>query len=213
MGKKRIAKHVLDAQDKNKKEGLLETSSEVQQHKKKKRRKSKKRCHVKDPKEAHSYLSLWQQQQKEDNDVKLWSFNTNTQSWLIRHMYDVDKIPKGPFTTMVLYLEALKGSSRQRVQKDAVRRALRYKEWEKKNQGNEKKKDEVDSERNEEAVTKNPDDAGDNQGDDDDDDDVDDDNDKMAEEKRWGKLSDNDKRKEYKRARKVVDALKSDEKE
>lgn len=212
MGKKRVAKHILDSQENQSKNqsGTLSDKNEQAHQKNKKRKRNKKRSNdvVKDPKEAHSYLSLWQQQQKQgkkgdEEDVPLWRFNKNTQSWLLRHMYNIDKIAKGTFSILTLYLEDLKGASRQRIYEDAVRRALRYREWEKNNQGSEKETDvEVSAtdEKNESIPTSTTktDDAG-----------SDDEEDKQADEKRWKGLNDHDKRKEYKRARKVIDALTS----
>lgn len=83
---------------------------------------------------------------------------------------------------------------------DAVRRALRYKKWEKDQQsadkkaGDESAKDDAETEKPTEENTKN----GDTNNDDKDQDD----------EQRWLSLSDGDKRKEYKRARKVLDVIK-----
>lgn len=205
MGKKRAAKDDLEAQgnyQSNDGEAGVSSSSEVKP-KKKKRRRKKKVCPVKDPKEAQSYLSLWQQQQNQGNDDDpLWKFNKNTQSWLIRNMYDIEKLPKSSFSIMISYLEALKGASRQRVHEDAVRRALRYKEWEKNKQSSEAEKDEADAnnDQNEEGTDENS-----NVNDDEDN--------EKNEEKRWKSLSENNKRKEYKRARKVIDSLKTDSKE
>lgn len=206
MGSKRKAKHVIQAEQqksqKNDEEGDSSSSNlnvaKVQT--KKRQRKNKNKGHVKDPQEAHSYLSLWQQNLKlkeENEDVQpIWRFNKNTQSWLLRHMYEVDKINKATFTILLSYLKALKGSSRERVHEDAVRRALRYKEWEKDHQSDE----DVDTN----AESDEKDGANDVEEDDDDD------QERYA--KLWKRLDSNGKRKEYKRSRKVIETLKSSSK-
>jgi hypothetical protein len=219
MGKKRsISKHVMDAEESRKKEAsdgndnttTGEAAATAVTRKKKRR---KKKAQVKDPQEVLSYLSLWQQQQKlrqegkgNEEDEKIWRFNKNTQSWLIRHMYDAEKVAKGTFTILVSYLEALKGASRKRVHEDAVRRALRYKNWEKKNQSSETNNDhddgkESESNEQEERKVTNASGSVDDDGDDDDDND----------DKRWNNLNDHEKRKEYKRTRKIIDSLKNEE--
>jgi hypothetical protein len=203
MGKKRIAKHVQEAQENQRKEAALASpdGADVQQPVKKKRRKKKKKK-VKDPKEAHSYLALWQQQQKLNNNddanketVALWRFNKNTQSWLIRHMYDADKVPKATFSILTAYLEGLKGSSKQRLDEDSVRRALRYKHWEK-NKDAKKSKDEDDEEDKDTNENEEEDESDDEE------------EDQEKDQKRWKGLSDRDKRVEYKRARQIIDLLK-----
>jgi len=212
MGKKRVAKHISAARQAAS-STAPSSSSPTKPVLKKKRRKKNKNNHVKDPKEAHSYLSLWQLHQKEgnregDEDTQLWRFNKNTQSWLLRHMYNIEKIPKGTFSILIQYLKDLKGGSRKRVYEDAVRRALRYKEWEKNHQADEKKNHpegktvDAETSNNNNAVE----DADDSSYDDEE-------AEKAADEKRWSRLSDHDKRKEYKRARQVIDVLKSVEKE
>lgn len=209
MGKKRNANEDFESEENhqsNNGEAGEELSSEVKP-KKKKRRRRKKACPVKDPKEAQSYLSLWQQQQKEgNNDAALWKFNKNTQSWLIRNMYDVEKLPKGSFSILISYLEGLKGASRQRVQEDAMSRALRYKDWEKNKQSSETEKIEADAniEQNQESVEKNSNQSNT---------DNDDEDNEETEERRWKSLGDSSKRKEYKRARKIIDTMKKDSKE
>jgi len=202
--KKRISKHVLESQ-KNKIEQSSndiissstthdnthdEQSTDNQAISSSKKQKKIKN-HIKDPKEAHSYLLTWKHRSTGDN---VWRFNKNTQSWLVRHMYDVDKIPKNIFEIMILYLDDLKGASRERVHDDAVRRAVQYKNWEKKK--NENKKEEK-GEEDDKDKSNNDNNADDVKGDDDD-------------ETIWNSLSDKDKRKQYKRARKVIDVLKSE---
>jgi len=192
--KKRIAKHIVRAQDRKRQEehaknGTTEptagTATTTTAPPKKKKKKSQ---HVKDPKEAQSYLSLWKYRELAPGT---WKFNTNTQSWLFRHMYDSDAVPKASFAILMDYLQGLKGRSRDWANEDAVRRVLRYKEWEKKG---------TDSNADADVVEGEGEGSKKEEKEDDDDDESDD--------KRFQKLSDHEKRKEYKRARKVVETIK-----
>ena len=97
-------------------------------------KKKKKNDTIKDPEEASSYLSLW----KHDRNGA-WQFNKNTQSWMLRHIYDHVRVSKTSFTTLVEYLLSSAGGGdgvmKSRTMEDAKRRARRYKEWEKKGGG------------------------------------------------------------------------------
>lgn len=152
--------------------------------------------HIKAPSEAATYLLDWE---RRDSELSTWKFNKNTQSWLIRHMYEVDKVSKSSFTTLLKYLEGLNGvSARSRVRSEASRRALRYKEHEEK--GTEEKTEEKPMD-----INPNTEDAKDGSSE------------AMSgskteevevdEDERWQQLSVHDKRKEYKRARKVLETV------
>ena len=156
--------------------------------------------HTKDSKEAAGYLTNWKNHRKE------WKFNKNTQSWLIRHMYEADKVSKGTFTLLLDYLEGLQGKgAKERIVEDATRRALRYKEFEEGGTGTEKEvekettvkfaSDTKEAPAEEEEGKKKRQKLDPTATDD---------------EKRWNELDDHDKRKEYKRARKVLETLKSE---
>lgn len=145
---------------------------------------NKSSSRTKDPEEASSYLTLWNYDRT--NNTKTWKFNKNTQSWLLRHMYDFDKISKTTFSLMVEYLCQGGDKAKSRVEEEAKRRARRYKEWEKKQQG-----EDEDGSNEAEKVVKSTDDE------------------KLAEDAAWKDMDDHDKRKEYKRARKVLDSLKA----
>ena len=95
-------------------------------------------------------------------------------------MYDAEKVPKATFSLLMDYMEGVQGGMRERVNEDAVRRAMRYKDWEKNGSEEAEKKTAV---ANADA-------------------DIEDDN------KRFSAMDENEKRKEYKRARKVIDELK-----
>ncbi|KAL7463136.1 hypothetical protein ACHAXS_003515, partial [Conticribra weissflogii] len=163
---------------------------------------------TKDPEEAASYLTLWNYDRNNNNGKNngntgnhTWKFNKNTQSWLLRHMYDSEKVSKATFGILVDYICQGGEGTCCRVEEDAKMRARRYKEWEKRVE-----------ERND-TVEHDGQTTGDsNQGGDKREDDANDK--KLAEEKMedvsaWNQLSDHDKRKVYKRARKVLDALKA----
>lgn len=163
--------------------------------------------HTKDVKEAAGYLSNW----KHHKDA--WKFNKNTQSWLIRHMYEANKVSKSTFALLLEYLEGLKGEgAKGRILKEATRRALRYHKFNEENEGEEGKDDNGNEVQDEDFKTvtfsegtKEP---------------VKEDEKKRKlskkeqqaatdEEARWTSLDEHDKRKEYKRARKVLETLRN----
>ncbi|CAJ1946894.1 unnamed protein product [Cylindrotheca closterium] len=150
--------------------------------------------HIKAPSGAATYLLDWERRDSEDST---WKFNKNTQSWLIRHMYEVDKVSKSSFAILLKYLEGLNGdSARSRIRSEASRRALRYrKHQEKGSEGTTKEKPMRVSMSGEtpstEAMVSGSETV-----------EV-----EMDEEERWQQLSEHDKRKEYKRARKVLETV------
>lgn len=198
--KKRISKHVLDAQERKKKEeiekklldleggnssigddgadknGKAAADADVNESSRLASSKSSKK--TKDPEEAASYLANWDMDRK--NGTKTFKFNKNTSSWLQRHSYDFDKVSKNTFALLVEYLCQGAEGARLRVEEDAKRRARRYKDWEK----SQDSKSETDE-------RKMKDESASDEG------------------RVWSELSDHDKRKEYKRARKLIDALKA----
>mmetsp|Transcript_28162 Transcript_28162/g.39603 ORF Transcript_28162/g.39603 Transcript_28162/m.39603 type:complete len:210 (+) Transcript_28162:195-824(+) len=197
--KNRISKHVLDSQKKREEEAADEqtditaqdASSAAPTTTTPKKKKSKKKKHVKDPKEAATYLSSWKHREAGTN----WKFNKNTQSWLIRHMYEADKVDKTCFGLLLEYLSSGDDQMQARVRTEGTRRALRYKDYE-------KNKPEADE--NEETAKKEPSTTTKSGKD------TAEQNEKNGEEddtSNWNALSDHDKRKEYKRARKLLDVL------
>jgi WKF domain len=136
--------------------------------------------HVKDPTEAATYLTAWQNKSG-------WKFNKNTQSWLIRHMY-TDKLSKATFATLLAYLDAAGDSIKQRVMDDATRRAVRYQTS---SSSNSNSTDAASTSAVNPSTTMFASDA-----------------EAIDEAKDWEQLSEHDKRKEYKRARKLLDTLK-----
>ncbi|KAL7581267.1 hypothetical protein ACA910_006038 [Epithemia clementina (nom. ined.)] len=207
--RRKISKHVLKSlEEKVTVEG--KSTPEPTSDKKKKKKKPKV---VKDPGDVYGYLTNWKRHKDEGEDGTSWKFNKNTQSWLIRHMFEVDKVPKSTFSLLLEYLNGLKSpEARKRIVADATRRALRYKEYE---EAMKKETDVSSSQEKDEEHTKNDDDeakdastptaAANN-----------DDSDKSKSESqdedaaRWKQLDDHDKRKEYKRARRVLESLSSD---
>ena len=180
--KKHISKHVLKAKSeaKEKSPGDATTSAT--------KKKKKAADVVKDPTEASEYLKSWQAK-------KGWKFNKNTQSWLLRHMYETDKVSKSTFTILLEYMKGLEGKdAKKRVLEEATTRAKRYRDYEKaKEQAEKEKKEDEESEKNTEenaANTEQKIDGEDNFG-----------------FELWKALDDHDKRKEYKRARRVLEVL------
>lgn len=151
--------------------------------------------HIKIPSEAETYLLEWDQR---DSELSTWKFNKNTQSWLIRHMYEVDKVSKSSFARLLKYLEGLNGDSvRSRIRSEASRRALRYKESQEKGPEEteerppcvNKNRETTRFESTEAAPGSKTEDV------------------EVDEEVQWQRLSEHDKRKEYKRARKVLETV------
>lgn len=230
--KRKRSKHVLEAEAARKKtkgtENQLERSANnndnlgtivsenVPSSPKKVGRKRKHKT-VKDPAEAALYLTRW----KADRDAKEsdnkannrnnsgWKFNKNTQSWLIRHMYEADKLSKSTFSLLLEYLHGMPSNSqgRERIMAEAVRRAVRYQDYEKSKMNNPKDdrvKEKADNEK-EAKKTNSQGVANDSTNEQADDDEAE----RIEEADRWSKLDDHGKRKEYKRARKVLETLKA----
>ena len=161
----------------------------AQTHTKKQRKKTK------DPTEVAQYLSSWQHRAAGTN----WKFNKNTQSWIVRHMYEADKLNKQVFEKCLEYLGGINDTAKVRVVEDAKLRARRYKEYEAttgtsihpiKGTPATKQSTEpetIHSKASRPAATEEDD------------------------EQRWKNLDDHDKRKEYKRARKILEVLKQEE--
>jgi hypothetical protein len=193
--KKRISKHVLQSEERRKEAQLEnklisaaesngETSADSTAEKQSTETKNSK---VKDPQEAASYLVLWNHDRT--NQSGAWKFNKNTQSWLLRHMYNSEKVNKPTFGLLVEYICQGGEGTRRRVEEDAKHKAVRYKEWEKN-----KEQSNGDNEKYDEAQTKTRQNTKNDVN--------------KTEEEAWAELNEHDKRKEYKRARKVLDALK-----
>jgi hypothetical protein len=176
--KKHVSKHVLKAREEKPGSNPEPSSGTVSMTTKRKQRKNR---NVKDPIEAATYLLQWKD--SKSGKETGWKFNKNTQSWLIRHMYATDKVPKSVFALLLEYLEGLEGkATTEWVRSDASRRALRYKDYEKgKNtEGHHEKRTDTEGDSSKSM-------------------------DEREEESRWEKLNDHEKRKEYKRARKILE--------
>jgi WKF domain len=182
--------------------------------------KRKKKLREKDPSEALAYLQSWKgstththpdQPPLTGNDAdrprpgSVWKFNKNTQSWLVRHMYEPDKVSKHAFELLLDYLRAMhEGPAKVRMLQDAHRRVVRYKKQP--SEPSDAAVDEKDGAapalgkggNDETGRARRGDGGNDNNNDDKEDDDDDDD-------ARWRQMSDHDRRKEYKRARRVLE--------
>ncbi|XP_070087455.1 protein cholesin isoform X6 [Equus przewalskii] len=56
---------------------------------------------------ALDYLCSWAQKHQD------WRFQKTRQTWLLLHMYDSDKVPDKHFSTLLAYLEGLRGRARE----------------------------------------------------------------------------------------------------
>jgi hypothetical protein len=187
--KRKISKHILEAKrDHEDSPSNNDKPTDQQQQQQKKAKKSPAATNAKDPSEAATYLSAWKYQRAS------WKFNKNTQSWLIKHLYEPETLPKSTFTLAVEYLKGSGGKARLRVLEEARRRAVRYKEYEKKNKAAKAGGDDRDA-ATQEATTGASVDLDDKTGQEDDDVQL------------WNHLDDHGKRKVYKRARKLLEAL------
>ena len=208
--KKRISKHVLQAEERKKQKEVENqllsaaekgkptssadtTTTDQQSDKDTSATKSSSpspKSNAKDPEMASSYLTLWQYDKT--NNTKQWKFNKNIQTFLLRNMYDFDKVNKTTFALLVDYICQGGDGLISRVEEDAKTKARRYKNWEKKQ--NAKNDNEEGEEPKEKDDDTNDDDKKEEQSPSDQD---------------WNALVDHDKRKEYKRARKVLDTVKA----
>ena len=190
-----------------------------------KKKKSKKNRNIKHPEEASSYLTQWKASKSSEDPTRTassWKFNKNTQSWLIRHMYEVEKVSKSSFFLLMEYLEGLEGSTiKDRMRSEASRRCRRHKEYCKNNPtttednndktetttekgNNNENNDELEAEKpastskTATATTTTTTSAEDKA-------------ELEYEEALWKKMDDHEKRKQYKRARKILDLVKEKE--
>ena len=222
--KRRISKHIVNSRlpsFKNENEAepgiesahtLLNKSQPITVVKEKKV--SKKRRNVKDPTDVAGYLTAWKNCQEEhqiDNSVSVvsskisWKFNKNTQSWLIRHLYDGSKVTKSVFNDAILYFGKANDAVQERLRQDATMRALRYQQYNsKKETEQEDMHSQVDTPLKEATgtsmdpksnVSKTPDEKSFSSviG--------------FMDDAQWLQLNDHDRRKEYKRARKLLETL------
>jgi hypothetical protein len=211
--KKRISKHVLEAEEKKRREkegvgmadGLIRRGGAQRKEVNENKQRGGTATKMKDPKEVEAYLSNWK------DDRSSWKYNKNTQSWLLRHMYEGEKVSKATFTILLEYLQSIKGEAAiSRVRQDAIRRAMRYKKYLKDLQlqsQNGHEGGEIDILKDADCTlplkkdTLINSDASNLLSTDE----------LKADAVRWSTLDEHQKRKEYKRARKILDAWKGHE--
>ena len=186
--KKHVSKHVLKAKSDAKE--VVATSSTVAAADSSKKKATANET-VKDPSEASDYLQAWQVKEG-------WKFNKNTQSWLLRHMYEAEKVSKTTFTILLEYMKGLQGKdAKKRVLEEATARAKRYRDYEK------AAKEVTSTEKASEEKPKESEVVAASTGATDDD--------GTYGLGHWNTLDDHDKRKEYKRARRVLEVLTADQ--
>lgn len=190
--KNNVSKHILKSREDD-----PTTASDVgdKSYNSPKKIKSKSK-HTKHPEEAAFYLSQWKASKSDDSSIRAsssWKFNKNTQSWLIRHLYEVDKVPKSTFLLLLDYLDGLEGKFIiDRMRMDALRRCRRHKEYCKSNE----LASTTESRNEPTEKTENSNDINEENGE------------LEYEEALWRKMDDHEKRKQYKRARKILDMMK-----
>jgi len=106
-----IKEEVTDQATKDKKKLL----NKAKRHKS--RRRTKVVGVVKEPEAAAAYLSSWAAQQAGESTA--WRFNKATQAWIIRHVYEVDKVEATSFKLLLKYIDGLRGAARDRMIEDA----------------------------------------------------------------------------------------------
>ncbi|XP_034782740.1 uncharacterized protein C7orf50 homolog [Acipenser ruthenus] len=62
---------------------------------------------------AQDYLTCWSKNRKD------WSFKKTRQTWLLKHMFDSEKVPDELFDVLLEYLDGLKGGARETTVKAA----------------------------------------------------------------------------------------------
>lgn len=198
-GKKRkISKHIADAKMKNVKLDstdtgindssnvtVIPTTAVLTTTPSKKQKLAK---HTKDPVDVEGYLMAWKKQQDLMSDgsstsrmTTTWKFNKNTQSWLIRHLYDSTKISKSIFAIALQYFLKSNINVQQRLRDDATQRAIQYQQHQQEKGTTNQINDGIDN-----------DDSNANRNEKEDSPEV---------------LLEKNQRKEYKRARKILDTL------
>lgn len=198
-GKKRkISKHIADAKMKNVKLDstdtgindssnvtVIPTPAVLTTTPSKKQKLAK---HTKDPVDVEGYLMAWKKQQDLTSDdsstsrmTTTWKFNKNTQSWLIRHLYDSTKISKSIFAIALQYFLKSNINVQQRLRDDATQRAIQYQQHQQEKGTTNQINDGIDN-----------DDSNANRNEKEDSPEV---------------LLEKNQRKEYKRARKILDTL------
>ena len=189
--KKHVSKHVLKAKAEMQAVAERRAAETTAPSKTSKQKKNKKEV-IKDPEEASAYLKSWQAKDG-------WKFNKNTQSWLLRHMYQPEKVSKSTFTILLDYMKGLQGKDvKRRVLEEATVRAKRYRDYEKAKEkianapeGEDKQEDESNSAQVESTADESKNDSQDD----------------IYGLQHWQALDDRDKRKEYKRARRILEVL------
>lgn len=64
--------------------------------------------------QAFDYLTCWAENHTE------WKFQKTRQTWLLQHIFDVEKIPDDKFLVLLQYLEGLRGGARETTVQKAL---------------------------------------------------------------------------------------------
>jgi WKF domain len=226
-GKKRqISKHIINSKLKSKNSEtdtalnavvatpLLNSSNEIASSDQSQTKAAKRRQQVKDLLDVAGYLTAWKTHQQKHSDgvgkslsKSIWKFNKNTQSWLMRHLYNSTKVTKTIFNDALPYFVSANDEVQQRLRHDATIRALRYQQYSSTSPTSASPQNPINTDSNdshsqisskltssESASNRNAHDANNS-------------NISLPDDAQWILLNDHDKRKEYKRARKVLDTI------
>ena len=52
---------------------------------------------------------------KDGDDDEVWKFAKVKQVWLLKNMYNLEKVPSKSFKDLLLYIETVKGDGKKRV--------------------------------------------------------------------------------------------------
>eukprot|EP00929_Paragymnodinium_shiwhaense_P016746 TRINITY_DN125380_c0_g1_i1.p2 TRINITY_DN125380_c0_g1~~TRINITY_DN125380_c0_g1_i1.p2 ORF type:complete len:296 (-),score=112.02 TRINITY_DN125380_c0_g1_i1:172-1059(-) len=89
------------------------------------RRQHQRNMHCKEASEGLEYLTRWSAAKEAEAAGKkvkgdaAWKFNKATQAWLLRHLYEPEKVPKDCFKLLLRYIDGLKGVARDRLREKA----------------------------------------------------------------------------------------------
>ena len=71
-------------------------------------------------KDAIKYLDSWNQSQitktiKKEGEESPWKFNKTRQVWILKNMYNLEKIPAKSFKILIPYIEGMNTDGKTRI--------------------------------------------------------------------------------------------------
>ena len=77
--------------------------------------------------DALNYLSNWNtshskqiKKEKDDEPTEQWRFQKSKQVWLLKNMFNLEKVPAKYFKIMISYIESIEGNTKERVLEEAL---------------------------------------------------------------------------------------------